>query len=235
MSLVFLNRYSSISHTQDYFIYLHHIILSLILSPGTQQLLGNYNMDTPHVTCHQKTTPKNPTQWIKTPTQPHPSSSQHMFRFNFNKSSLESSEQMCPAGLSWFYRNCLVKHPTHLSSYFDSCILRSGRKAGQEETKEGPRLTRTMHFREILHKNHMRLLFGMLKVVYKGVNSWTHKHHQNSASPQLDYIQPIHSPRSLNLFPFLISKESTHIFHSYHTTSSLHTAGLQWFIPQNVF
>lgn len=92
-----------------------------------------------------------------------------------------------------------------------------------------------MHFREILHKNHMGLLFGMLKVVYKGVNSWTHKHHQNSASPQLDYIQPIHSPRSLNLVPFLISKESTHIFHSYHTTSFLHTAGLQWFIPQNVF
>lgn len=51
MSLIFPNHYSFISHTQDYFIYLHHI-LSVILSPGTQQLLGNYNMDTPHVSCH---------------------------------------------------------------------------------------------------------------------------------------------------------------------------------------
>lgn len=48
-------------------------------------------------------------------------------------------------------------------------------------------------------------------------------------SPQLDYTQPIHSPRSLSLFSLLISKKSTLIFHPYHTISPLYTAGLQWF------
>lgn len=53
-------------------------------------------------------------------------------------------------------------------------------------------------------------------------------------SPQLDYIQAIHYPRSLSLLPLLISKKNTLIFHSYHNTSPLHTIGLQWFIPQSV-